>query len=249
MESTPTLTQHTVTLKILGGDADVDNFLIATRSNVMDLKQNVVNDKIKAVQEKFLDTFYYGNATSNAKEFDGLHVLMTSTTYNTVHEGSSATPGGLNISNLRAAIDLVTGFKPTHIAMSKTMRRGISVFLDSIGSAFPRGVNEYGKHIIMFDDLEIIVDDHITNTETIASSAFSASTGSTGTSIFVLTFGGEQACCGVQGSAGVQVEPLGSLETKDATRTRIKWYTGLMLQAIRSCSKIDGIAATTAVAA
>jgi hypothetical protein len=32
-ESTPTFTQLTVTLKIMGGDADIDNFLIATRSN------------------------------------------------------------------------------------------------------------------------------------------------------------------------------------------------------------------------
>ncbi|MFQ5860853.1 MAG: major capsid protein, partial [Dehalococcoidia bacterium] len=33
-ESTPTFTQVTATLKILGGDADVDNFLKATRSNL-----------------------------------------------------------------------------------------------------------------------------------------------------------------------------------------------------------------------
>jgi hypothetical protein len=37
-ESTPTFTQLTATLKILGGDADVDNFLKATRSNLQDLQ-------------------------------------------------------------------------------------------------------------------------------------------------------------------------------------------------------------------
>src|SRR3990172_10426747 len=36
-ESTPTFTQLTATLKILGGDADVDNFLAATRSNLQDI--------------------------------------------------------------------------------------------------------------------------------------------------------------------------------------------------------------------
>ena len=41
-ESTPTFTQQTVTLKIMGGDADIDNFLIATRSNVQDLEASVV---------------------------------------------------------------------------------------------------------------------------------------------------------------------------------------------------------------
>src|SRR5829696_1086143 len=32
-ESTGQTTQHTATLKILGGDADVDNFIVSTRSN------------------------------------------------------------------------------------------------------------------------------------------------------------------------------------------------------------------------
>ena len=37
VESTGTVTQHTAHTKILGGDADVDNYLKATRSNVQDL--------------------------------------------------------------------------------------------------------------------------------------------------------------------------------------------------------------------
>src|ERR1035437_3439652 len=37
-ESTPTFTQITATLKIMGGDADIDNFLKATRSNIQDLE-------------------------------------------------------------------------------------------------------------------------------------------------------------------------------------------------------------------
>src|SRR4030042_3775644 len=36
-ESTPTFTQKTANLRIMGGDADVDNFLKATRSNIQAL--------------------------------------------------------------------------------------------------------------------------------------------------------------------------------------------------------------------
>ena len=46
-ESTPTFTQQTATLKILGGDADVDNFLAKTRSNIQDLEAAVVQLKAK----------------------------------------------------------------------------------------------------------------------------------------------------------------------------------------------------------
>ncbi len=55
-ESTPTFTQITATLKILGGDADVDNFLVATRSNIQDLEAAIVQLKAKAVQQKFDET-------------------------------------------------------------------------------------------------------------------------------------------------------------------------------------------------
>ena len=52
-EDTPTFTQVTATLKILGGDADVDHYLARTRSNVQDLEAAVVALKAKAVQQAF----------------------------------------------------------------------------------------------------------------------------------------------------------------------------------------------------
>ncbi len=55
-ESTPTFTQITTALTILGGDADVDNYLKATRSNVQDLEAAVVELKAKALRDKFEET-------------------------------------------------------------------------------------------------------------------------------------------------------------------------------------------------
>jgi len=247
VESTPSLTQATVTLKILGGDADIDNLLLRTRSNVIDLKGTIVDDKIKAVREKFLDTFYYGDSSSNSKEFDGLHKLMTSTTYNTVHAGTS-TGTALSMTKLQQAIDLITGWKPTHLVMSKTMRRYINVYLDSIGDKFTETRDNYGRMIEWFRGLRIVTSDHIVNTETASSGAYSAKTGGGNTTIFILTFA-PKACCGVQASEGVEVEDLGNLETKDARRFRIKWYCGLKLEDLRSCAKVDGIDADGTVTA
>lgn len=238
-ESTPSMSQNTVALKILGGDADVDNFLLKTRSDQTDLKGTVIGNKVKSVQYKFLDTFYYGSATTDTKTFNGLQKLISSTTYNTVHAGSTAGTD-LSLAKVRQAIDLVTGWKPTHIVMSKTLRRYISIYLDSVGSGFPQSINEFGKRIEFYDGLEIVPDDHILATETSASGAYSSTTTSDTTTMFILTFD-EMACCGVHSGEGVQVEPLGTLETKDATRWRIKWYCGMMFQDLRSCAKVDGI--------
>ena len=55
-ESTPTFTQITTALTILGGDADVDNYVARTRNNVQDIEAAVVQLKAKAVQQKFDDT-------------------------------------------------------------------------------------------------------------------------------------------------------------------------------------------------
>lgn len=247
VESTPSVTQATAALKILGGDADIDNFLLKTRSNKIDLKGTVLGNKVRSVQYTYLDNFFYGSATANTKKFDGLHLLMNSTTYNTVHAGATA---GTNLSmeKVRETIDLITGHKPELMVMTKGLRRKISVYLDGIGDKFPRSVDQYGKHIEMFDSIPLVVDDHINNTEAASTGAFSTATGGDCTSIFILTFD-DIAVCGLHSGEGVQVEPLGNLETKDASRWRIKWYCSLMFQDLRSSAKLDGIHATGTVAA
>ena len=61
-ESTPTFTQVQSTLTTLGGDADVDQYLEKTRSNVQDLAAVMLELKAKAVAHEFEDKFVYGDA-------------------------------------------------------------------------------------------------------------------------------------------------------------------------------------------
>lgn len=246
VEDTVVLEQATVTLKRLGGDADIDNFLARTRSNIIDLKATVVNDKVLAVQETFLDQFYYGTL-AKAKGFSGMQALMTSTTYNTVHAGAT-TGTALSMAKLYEAIDLVTGFTPSIVVMTKKMRRLIQVYLDTIGEKYPTSRDQWGKMIEYFGTIPLVTDDHVVNTETAVTGAFTAMTGGDCTTIFILTFN-TQACCGVQGSNKVEVADLGELETKDARRYRIKWYPGIKFENLRSCAKVDGILTTGAVTA
>lgn len=252
-ESTPVLTQAIAALVILGGDADVDNFIMKTRSNKIDLKGTVIANKVKAVQYAYIDSFYYGTGTgtppATVPEFTGLHGLLTSTTYNLLNNATASVGVAISMAEVRQTIDLITGWKPTHLVMNKTVRRLIGTYLDSIGSAFPRAANDWGKPVEYFDGLEIIVDDHIVNTEATSTATYSAKTGGTNqTSIFILTFD-PLAACGVHSGDKVQITPLGELETKDASRWRIKWYCGLKVEDIRSCAIYDGLASATAVTA
>jgi hypothetical protein len=52
---------------------------------------------------------------------------------------------------------------------------------------------------------------------------------------------GEGAVCGLTSPEMIQVERLGSLETKDASRTRVKWYVSLANFSIVKCAMLTGV--------
>jgi hypothetical protein len=123
-ESTPTFTQVTANLKIMGGDADVDNFLKATRNNIQDLEAAVVELKAKALQQKFEEVYIYGDSSVNAKQFDGLRKII-----NTAQAGSQviamgATGDTLTLDKLDELIDAVKGGKPELLLMSRRRLAG-----------------------------------------------------------------------------------------------------------------------------
>src|SRR5829696_7159258 len=60
-ESTGTVAQSTIGLVILGGDADVDRFIVQTRGNLNDQRQIQTGLKVKAATYKFQDAFINGD--------------------------------------------------------------------------------------------------------------------------------------------------------------------------------------------
>jgi len=76
-ESTGTVVQATESLVILGGDADVDTFIQATRSNLNDQIETQVRLKVKAATYKFQDAFFNGDVAVDANSFDGLKKRTT----------------------------------------------------------------------------------------------------------------------------------------------------------------------------
>ena len=266
VESSSVVTPRTAVTKILGGDADVDNFLKATRSNEQDLMQEQIAAKTKAMKRTFLDAFFYGYFTGgNTKDFDGLHYLIRRTTAGSENTIGTATSSGtsilLSMERLEAGVDLVKGDKPDLIVMSKLMRQSINKYLRGVGGITHADAGN-GRVQTLFE-VPVAVSDHIRNNESAdlqygtneASAAvyghnYADSDGGDddgGTSIFVLRFASE-ACCGIQ-SLPVTTDRIGNLETKDAQRVRIKWYPGLMFQKLISCAKVTGIDADGAVAA
>jgi hypothetical protein len=250
-ESTGSWTKRTANLRILGGDADIDNYLAATRSDINDLKSEVIDNKTKAVKHTFLDAFYYGNSATNAKQFDGLQKIIGTSPYTgqRVSLGSGTTPAALSIAKLEEAMDLILDGMPDVILMPRKLRRLINAYIRSTGSGTGLPPNQFGQRISEFAGVPVAIDDFISNSELLASGAFSAKTGGTNTtSLFIVRFG-QQDVVGFQ-HGGLTVRQVSKdLESKDGSRYRIKWYLSLGIIRVFSAAIVDGINTNTAVVA
>jgi len=154
-------------------------------------------------------------------------------------DAGTRTAGKLTLSKLDELIDLVRGGKPDILLMSRRSRRLIAALSRASGSNLEVGTGKLGQPIEQYAGIPIAISDWVLddwgNTHDIH-------TGDCG-EIYAFQMG-EDAVCGVSNGDMVQVEKIGSLETKDATRTRIKFYCSLAVFSTVKAAILDGFNAT-----
>ncbi len=239
-ESTPTFEQITANLKIMGGDADVDNFLKATRSNVQDLEAAIIELKAKALKQKFEETFIYGDSVTSSKQFDGLRLLIDTTTASDQVIAMGATGATLTLDKLDELIDAVKGGKPDMLLMSRRSRRKINNLVRAAGGMMDTDRDSWGNFVQLWDGIPIGVNDWILDTHIVTDSLESDTTGGDCSTIHAVQFG-EGALCGLTSPGFLQAEPIGPLENKDASRTRVKWYCSLALFSSVKAAALIGV--------
>ncbi len=239
-ESTPTFEQKTANLKIMGGDADVDNFLKATRSNVQDLEAAIIELKAKALKQKFEETFIYGDSETSSKQFDGLRLLIDTTTASDQVIAMAATGATLTLDKLDELIDAVKGGKPDMLLMSRRSRRKINNLARAAGGMMDTDRDSWGNFIQLWDGIPIGVNDWILDTHVVTDSLETDTTGGDCSTIYAVQFG-EGALCGLTSPGFLQAEPIGPLENKDASRTRVKWYCSLALFSSVKAAALIGV--------
>ena len=84
-----------------------------------------------------------------------------------------------------------------------------------------------------YDGIPVGVSDYISDAQTVGTSADCST-------IYAFQLG-EGSLAGLTSPGGIQVERVGSLETKDATRTRIKWYASLALFNALKLARLTGV--------
>lgn len=249
VESTGTFVQASESLVILGGDADVDRFIVQTRGNLNDQRAAQTAMKVKAASYKFQDTFFNGDVAVDPKGFDGLKKRLTgaqvldAATNGAPIVGNGGTDTFAFFDQLDALFAQVAGGPDVAYANASIIAKilsagrrigGAEVLRDDIGGK--RGVTWNGVPILDPGKTAAGVD-IIPRTETQGTAA------GTSSSIYAVKFGGDEGDQAVTGltNGGVQAYDLGELDSKPAYRTRIEFYCGLATFGGQAAARLRGV--------
>lgn len=232
-EGAATFTSVTSYLKILAGDVDVDKFLDATMSDTTNQKAVQLAAKAKGLARKFRRTLAIGNSGSNSKEFDGLAVLVA--VAQTISAGTDG--AALTLSMLDELLDAVPNGADALFMRSGTIR-AFRALLRSTGGIEPAMImmEDFGRPMLSHNGVPILVNDFLPGDETQGNSDVTCS-------IYAARLNEVDGLHGIYGgdTAGVVVEDIGTVQNKDATRTRLKWYVGTALKSTKSLARLKGI--------
>lgn len=236
-ESTGVINPQVEELVIAGGDLDVDKAIVKT----MGLDQRSAQEalKLKALSARFTNAFIKGDSQTSPKELDGLQVRITGNQL--IAAGATSGGDALSLLKLDEAIDAVDD--PTHLIMSKAMRRLLTAAArnPSVGGYITYSKDEFGRRIAQYNDLPILIAD--ANSDYYTTLAFNeanpAGGSNVGTSIYVVSFR-EGMCQGIQ-NGDPEVTDLGELQEKPTLRTRVEWMPGVCVMHPRSVSRLYGI--------
>lgn len=246
-ESTGAVVQRTESLVILGGDADVDKFIVQTRGNLNDQRATQTAMKVKAASYKFQDTFINGDVAVDPKSFDGLKKRLTgSQVIDAATNGIGPVAAGHDFFD---ALDTLIGSVPGLSDGNGALYANSAVIAKIMSSARRLGGADMitealtGKRVATYNGIPLLDigktaagADIITRTETQGTSTASSS-------IYAVKFGsdeGDQAVTGLT-NGGVQVYDLGELETKPAYRTRLEFYCGLATFGGKAAARLRGV--------
>jgi hypothetical protein len=209
--------QRSENLVILGGDVELDRFIIQTLSNVNSQVAVQIAEKAKAIANTFTRTFFKGNKATNAKEFDGLDVRISGTEQEidfTSNEGIDPAAKGdaRKLDALNTLLDTVRGGADA-LFMNKRTRRKILAVLQGSDHYVENGSDAFGKPLAHYAGIPLhVVENEILDDQDIYAVKFGVYTHVTG-----LTNG------------GVQVRSLGETSAKAVEVTRLEFFCGLAM--------------------
>lgn len=225
-------------LRIAGGDLDVDKALIKTRGEEVRSSHEAM--KVKALALYLTGRVLNGNSATNPREFDGLRRRITGDQLVPANLASPNANSPLSLEALDAAIDKTDN--PTHIIMSKEMRRKLTIAArtTTIGGFITYQRDEFGRQFALYNDLPILIADYDdTGARIIDFNEAGPAGGTSSQSIYVVSMG-ENMLTGIQNGT-MEVTDLGEIDTRPVLRTRVEWLVGMAAMHGRCAARVWGI--------
>ncbi len=252
VESTGTVVQASESLVILGGDADVDKFIVATRGNLNDQRATQTAMKVKSLSYKFQDTFFNGDIAVDTKAFDGLRKRLTGAqVLDAGVNGLGPVAGGHDfldqLDRLMAAVPGINGQNGAIYANAAIHARLASSLRRLGGGDFIRE-DLTGKRVLTYNGVPVLDAGQTPAGVDILPQTETQGTSTTASSMYAVRFGqdeGDQAVTGLASNNLLLPTPydLGELDTKPVFRTRIDWYCGLATFGGRAAARLRGVLA------
>lgn len=242
-ESAATFAEVVAKLRILAGDVDIDKFLQATQSDTNNQMAIQIAKKAKAVAREFHKVLATGDSSANGKTFDGLKVLADQAQQSAATVGgqqviSAGTNGNaLTLTMLDELCDAVPNGADVIVMRRGTIRAYRALLRATYGTdAVMQQLENFGRPMLTHNGIPIIMNEFLAAGETMGSN------GNT-TSVYALRMNELDGLHGLYGgqNAGIVVENIGTVQNKDATRIRLKWYCGLALKSTRSIAALRGV--------
>ena len=246
-ESTGTYTAVSAALAILGGDADVDRYIVQTRGGtVEDHRASQAAMKAKAVRLAYTNTFVNGDDSVDVNSFDGLSVQLTGT----AQELFTATNGMLIagaddnakqdfFDQVDALIAAVDGGPDMIFANAQALAKiRSSARRLTMNTAL---VDRFGVQLDTYNGVPLVDAGFGPSGTAVIGNAETRGTSTNATSIYAVRFGAD----GVTGltNGGVQVYDLGEISEKPVFRTRVEFYCGLAIMNIKAAAVLRGVRA------
>jgi len=226
-------------LRIAGGDLDVDKAILKTRGQDQRSVQEAL--KVKALSLYLTGQVINGDSdATQGRAFDGLRKRIVGYQLLGANFVNPSENTALSLEALDAAIDRVDN--PTHLIMSKDMRRKLTVAARNyqVGGFIEYSEDEFGKRVAMYNDLPILIADYDdTGAHILDFNEVGPAGGSTSQSIYCVSIG-TGMLSGLQNGI-MEVTDLGELQTAPVMRTRVEWLVGLAAMHGRCATRIWGI--------
>lgn len=232
-ESASTFKEVVAKLRILAGDVDIDKFLDTTMGDTNDQMAIQIAKKAKGVARQFHKTLATGDTTVNAKAFDGIAKLVTEA--QTITAGENG--GALTLALLDELCDLVPLGADVLVMRRGTIRAYRALLRATYGTdAVMQQLENFGRPMLTHNGIPIIMNEFLAADEV-------QGTATKTCSVYAVRLNEADGLHGIYGgdSAGIVVENIGTVQNKDATRIRLKWYCGLALKSTRSLARLKGV--------